>query len=154
TLTKIGPGELVYAGSSINTFDGTTSVAEGQLTLAKTSTDGAIRGTLIDGDGSGSDTVVFAGDNQIANNASVTVNQGAELNLSNHPDPTGPLPFVGGRTATGAAPLPLAGEVTVKGPAVSIFVGGLNLGVVPAGGTLTRTFAVNGSLVINSAITS
>lgn len=80
-LVKAGDGTLTLSGSTANTYTGTTTVNDGTLVLNKSTNTTAIAGNLMIGDGSGLDTVRIAANEQIANNATVTL-RGGELGNS------------------------------------------------------------------------
>jgi autotransporter-associated beta strand protein len=78
-------GTIILSGSSSNSYGGATYVGAGTLILNKTAANGAIPGTLVIGDGAGgleADVVRVAGQNQIANNAPVTVNSSGLLEMA------------------------------------------------------------------------
>jgi autotransporter-associated beta strand protein len=79
TVTKEGAGTLTLSG--INTFTGVTTVNEGTLVLA-TSGGNSVGGNLVIGNGTGTDTVRLNAANQIANTATVTLNNGGVFNLN------------------------------------------------------------------------
>jgi autotransporter-associated beta strand protein len=87
-VTKTGGGTLVYQGGSIaNTYTGDTLVNDGWLYLLKDPGTTAIAGNLIIGDNSTTAPVVLLGaNNQIADTATVTVNEGATFNLNTFAD--------------------------------------------------------------------
>jgi autotransporter-associated beta strand protein len=72
-LTKLGTGNLTIGGASANTYNGTTTVSVGNLTLDKTSGVVAVGGDLVL---NGSSKLTYNGtkNEQIANTASVTIN--------------------------------------------------------------------------------
>ncbi|QEL16832.1 Ig-like domain repeat protein [Limnoglobus roseus] len=80
-VTKTGEGALAYTGSGANSYTGTTTVNGGTLVLNKTGVN-AMGGNLIVGDGTGGETVQLAGDDQIPDAATVTVNEGATFDLN------------------------------------------------------------------------
>jgi autotransporter-associated beta strand protein len=147
SVTKQGSGELVYFGSTGNTYRGGTVVNAGRLTLGKSLGNAVPAGILTIGDGSGTDQVVLTDNQQIADSARVKVDRSALLDLNGHDDALGPLTLTGGRVETGAGTLTLGGDVTSDLPpsatdAQSVIHGRLSLGGA------TRTFTVaDGSLV-------
>lgn len=71
-FTKTGAGELVFAGTAANTNTATAVVSAGTLTLAKPNNVNALGGNLVVNGG-----VLYSyGQNQIADNATVTQNAG------------------------------------------------------------------------------
>ncbi|MDX2036629.1 MAG: Ig-like domain repeat protein [Isosphaeraceae bacterium] len=90
-LTKRGAGELVLAGSTGNSYTGTTSVVEGTLSLGKTSGSAVGLGTLTIGDGSGLDAVRLQGNNQIDDSVTVTVVESGVFEVGSYSDLIGPL---------------------------------------------------------------
>jgi autotransporter-associated beta strand protein len=80
-LTKDGPGELIFTGSTSNSYAGLTIVNAGTIFCNKLGTDFAVPGDLVVGDGAGgTDTdVVFYSFTQIGDQANVTVNSSGLL---------------------------------------------------------------------------
>lgn len=139
TLTKSGPGSLVFSGATANTYPGTTVVQGGVLRLDKTPGVDAIRGPLVIGNGFGGQQVILDADNQIRDTAPVTINNAA-LTMSSESDIVGPLSLTSA-TVTVGGQLGLAGNVSVDngtGPRSLIF-GGVDLGAA------TRTFTIAGT---------
>ena len=135
-LTLSGGGKLDLNGLSPNTYTGATTVTEGTLSLGK---DGvvAVPGSLIIGDGSGSDLVTFTAPDQIADNSAVSLSTGAALDLNNFDDRIGSLTLTGAGVSTGTGTLTLGGNVTSNAsPVTSTITGKLDLGGA------VRTFAV------------
>ncbi len=88
-LTKTGGGTLIFSGSRANTYAGVTRLNAGTLLLNKSGTDGAIPGDLIIGDGTGganADVLRLAANNQINNNANVTLNSSGLLDMDGRYD--------------------------------------------------------------------
>lgn len=88
-LTKTGGGTLIFSGSRANTYAGVTRLNAGTLLLNKSTMDGAIPGDLIIGDGTGganADVVRLAANNQINNNANVTLNSSGLLDMDGRYD--------------------------------------------------------------------
>ncbi len=93
-LTKMGSDPLELAGTSANTYQGLTTVAQGVLRLNKTSGVNAIPGNLIIGDGLGglnADGVLLLAAHQIADSASVTIATAGNLDLNNFAETIGSL---------------------------------------------------------------
>lgn len=125
-LTKVGPGILQFAGSATtsgtgsNSYTGTTTVAEGTLELNKQ--DGAIAipgqpgahsgvDVVVGGTGPGDAFLVAMADNQIGDNANVTVNANGTYNLADHVDVIAALKVVEGLVTTGFGS---TGDLTVS----------------------------------------
>ncbi len=104
-VTKYGPGRLVYSGASANTYDGFTTVNEGELDLAKdTSFVRAIPlGSLglVIGDGTGTDVVRNYQNGQVWATAPVTLTNSGVWDLNNFYDAGEPLTLNGGQILTG-----------------------------------------------------
>lgn len=91
-ITKTGPGTLIFLNFGVNSYEGTTTVNEGHLYVARLTAGGAIPGDLIVGDGIGgpdadvvevgTDTGLFFG--QIVTNAAVHINSSGLLKLATH----------------------------------------------------------------------
>lgn len=129
-LTKIGAGNLEYAGSFSNTTSGTVSVNEGTLTLNKGTTFIAIPNAitvtvddLLNFDRPGSGTLAYGaagGTNNIVDTATITVNDQGQLLLNGASDTITTLNVNGSRigsdnVATGAGTLSLNGNLTMSG---------------------------------------
>jgi autotransporter-associated beta strand protein len=100
SLTKNGNGTLLLSGGAANTFNGTTTVSAGVLSLGKTAGVTAITGNLVVQNGG---KVAFAANNQIADTATVTMSGNGSI-------------FNGTGVNTGVfAPTETIGAVTVTG---------------------------------------
>jgi autotransporter-associated beta strand protein len=87
TLTKLGTGTLVLAGTAANTYSGTTTVNYGELDLNKTAGVNAIAAGLVIGDGTGganADIVKLLASNQIADTSAVTINSSGKFDMNNN----------------------------------------------------------------------
>ena len=86
SVTKTGNGLLIYSGSTLNGYDGTTTVNSGELDLNKTgvAVNNAILGNLTIGDGNGTDTVKLLASDQIRDTSDVTINSSGVLNLNSN----------------------------------------------------------------------
>jgi autotransporter-associated beta strand protein len=111
-LRKTGLGDVRMAAAGNNTYEGTTTVDEGQLLLDQrtvfpvANTFVAIPGPLVVG---GNDfnfqaRVRLDADNQIADSAPITVNESGRLSLNTHDDTLGPITSVGALIDTEALP--------------------------------------------------
>src|SRR5262249_42505312 len=90
-VVKVGPGTLVFGGTTANTFNGgTTTIAEGGRGLNKTPGGNALNAqTIVVGDnvGAGTDQLVWMASNQLNNQSFPTTVQGSGvLNLNNFSD--------------------------------------------------------------------
>ena len=149
-ITKTGAGLLRFGGATANTFTGTTTVDNGTLVLAKTVANGAVGGPLVIGDSAGTDIVRLDADNQIADNAVVTVNSAGQFNLNGFNETIAGLTMTGGSITTGAGELTLGGNVTTNASsAAAVLSGNLDLGGA------TRIFNVaNGSAATDLDVTA
>lgn len=140
TLTKSGAGTLVLSGATANTNSGAVTVNAGTLVLNKTAGVNAIAGALTIGDGTGgagADVVRLSANQQIADNAAVTVNRSGRLELNGNSETIGTLTLTGGAVTSGAGTLTLGGNVTGNASSTSATISG-NLDL----GGATRTFTV------------
>ena len=92
-VTKNGTGTWSLAGSGSNTYTGTTTVNEGTLALNKSGGATAVAGSLLIGNGAGTDTVRLDAANQISDSAAVTLGAGGTpvLNLNGFSERIGSL---------------------------------------------------------------
>ncbi len=92
-VTKNGAGTWTLNGSGSNTYTGTTTVNAGTLALGKTGGATAVSGSLLIGDGAGTDTVRLDAANQIADTSAVTLGAGGTpvLNLNGFSERIGSL---------------------------------------------------------------
>lgn len=89
-LTKTGTGTLIFSGAAGNSYDD-TFVNAGTLVLNKSLVNSAVPGDLTVGDGSGTDTVRLAADNQILDAAEVHLAFGGRLDLNDMNETTGSI---------------------------------------------------------------
>ncbi|MBL8792817.1 MAG: autotransporter-associated beta strand repeat-containing protein, partial [Planctomycetia bacterium] len=159
SILKTGAGTLEFSGSSANTYTGTTTVNAGTLRLNKTSAT-AIAGNLTVGDGTGTDTVVVAADNQIHEFAAITLKSGGTLTVL-----TDVVSTVGSLTFEGGGSIDLQGNTTWLSLNGNVaFTGITGSGSISGAGIFnllgaSRTFTVADSdaaqdLVISTTITN
>jgi fibronectin-binding autotransporter adhesin len=132
SLEKSGTGTLTLGGSSANTYDGLTTVAEGTLTLSKTASVNAIgTGGLHIDIGA---TAALGASNQIADGASVSVN--GTFSIGAYAE------TIAGLVGQGEVTISTSGVLTLDSSANSTF-----LGVISGGGSLAK--AGSGTLTLN-----
>ncbi len=92
-VTKSGTGTWTLNGSGSNTYTGATTVNDGTLALGKTGGATAVSGSLLIGDGAGTDTVRLDAANQIADTSAVTLGAAGTpvLNLNGFSERIGSL---------------------------------------------------------------
>jgi autotransporter-associated beta strand protein len=114
-------GTIIYAGTSANTFSGTTRLREGTLLLQKTIALNAINGPLVIGDviqQSHTARVKLMENYQIANAAPIHIEPLGMLDLANHFEDVGDVTMRDGSVFTGSGALMLfAGLNTELNPA-------------------------------------
>ncbi len=119
-VTKDGTGTLTYTGAGANTYTGATTVNAGTLVLNKNAGVNALAGNLVIGDGTGTDTVRLGTNHQIADAATVTINNGGVFDLN------GKLETIGGlNSASSGSLVQLAsgGTLTVVNSSANSFAG-------------------------------
>jgi len=140
-VTVAGTGTVTFnGGTNANTYTGTTFVNSGTLVLAKTAGTNAIAGNVVVGDGTGTDTLRLAASNQIADSATVTINNGGVFNLNGQSETVSGL----AATSSGAAVQLGAGTLTIGGTGSSSFAGAIS-----GTGTLVKSGA--GQLALSGA---
>lgn len=151
-FTKRGSGTLTLSGTTANTYAGTTMVNEGTLVLSKSSIVKSVPGNLVIGDGSGSDTVTLASNNQLALTADVLIRSGGLLEcgaywaLIDTLRGSGTVHFgTGGYLAVGES----SGTSTFDGPMTGVGYG-LGYTLAKMG---TGTFTMNGNASFSAGIT-
>lgn len=106
-LTLEGSGVTLLEGSGSNTYTGDTTVNGGELRLDKSGN--AIVGSLVIGDGTGTDIVRLMDDNQIGNTNTVTLkSSGQFLFNGSYTETIGSLDMTGGLVNTGSGTLTLS----------------------------------------------
>lgn len=155
-ITKLALGNLRFTGGSANNYAGTTIVNAGSLTLAKSPGITAVPGSIVIGDGVGTDIdqVALLADNQIADSGAVTVNATGRLDLLFSTEAIGPLTMNSGLILTQfivdpvthfprIGTLILTGNVTVNAVPTAATPSALivGAGLLHLGGA-TRSFAV------------
>lgn len=151
-LTKTGNGTLTFNSTGANTYNGATVVENGTLVLGRAAADSGTVKNLEVGDGTGASgsAVVTLGENeQIKNDASVTIKSDGSFNLNGKTETVGTLVNQGGTFSTGA------GKLIGTGASV-VWAGGTN--TVNSGGSVedahvvisggTNTVEAEGNLVV------
>ena len=146
-FTKMGAGILTYAGTTPNTFNGSTNVNEGTLWLAKQAAGAAaLGGPVVVGDFNGTEVARVMSNFSQLNGQNIYVAGSGTLDLgsgTNVGQTIGSLTVNGGVVSTGSNTLTLGGDVTATaiGTQTATVTGLLDLG------TANRTFSVldNGS---------
>src|SRR5262249_47245261 len=114
TLTKVGTGVAVLAGSASNAYTGLTTVSGGTLQLAKTGGALPVIGDLTVGNGTsapGSEVAQLVLPNQVAPTKTVTVLGDGVFDLNGQQQTVGTLSMTGG-------------AITLGGPAGALFPNG------------------------------
>jgi autotransporter-associated beta strand protein len=162
-MTKIGPGTLIFSGSTPNTYSGSTFMNEGTLQLSKTIVDGSIPHNLFVGDGVGpgsSDVVRVTGNAQIATVSDVTIATSGLLDLNEISEGIGTLSGSGrvdlGSAGTGALVLNGSGSTTFSGQIIGVggdvFKSGTGTFTLEGNNTYSGLTTVNnGKLIVNGS---
>jgi autotransporter-associated beta strand protein len=136
-LVKEDDGELIFSGSSSNSYGGITTVNGGSLFLNKLGVDFAIPGDLVIGDGIGGTNadVVFYSFDQIDDSSHVTINSSGALSVGSD--------TIGSISGSGNLEILNTGSLRTGGNNASTVLNG----VISSGGTLTKrgtgTFTLN-----------
>lgn len=133
-LEVSGGGTLQTAGTSSNSYSGTTTVDAGTTLVLDKSSATAVPGNLtVNATG----TVQLAQSDQISDSTNVVMLAGATLDLNNFDDAIGGLNLTGSTVSTGTGTITLGGDVTSNSDAAtSVISGNMDLGGA------TRTFTV------------
>jgi len=133
-VIKNGSGLATYFSEKDNTYRGTTFVNAGTLALNQRETVSivpltvesriAVPGNLVVGDGTNAVIVRLNFDDQIANTATVTVLENAELNFFDQRDAFTDLVMRGGNVTMNGGLLVLNGDITSQATANASSVGG------------------------------
>jgi autotransporter-associated beta strand protein len=116
-FTKAGPGTLTFAGSTANSYSGTTIVTNGTLLLGKPSTVTAIPGALVLKTNT---TVRLLNSYQIDSSlSSITMSNSSLLDLAGFNDSVGPITMQGAQITSGTGNLIFTGNITVNASTVA-----------------------------------
>ena len=140
---KTGDGTLQFKTTYTNTYAGQSRVQEGNLIMDGVFNQPVIPGALIIGnatDPTNSTRVWPIKQNQIADNAPVTINRSGVLQLGGASDTVGPLTFNGGAVETDSGTLTLNGDILVNATNQTARISG-NLAL----GGVTRTIYTLGA---------
>lgn len=127
SITKTGSGAVKFAGSAANTYTGATTISAGTLQLSKPDNVNAIPHDLVVSSGG---TVTWLANEQVANNAAITLASGGTIDLNGFTE------TVSGFTDNGGTTLLGGGQLIVSG-------GDLNLG---NGTSITSATSLSGNL--------
>ena len=146
SITKTGTGTMIFAG--INSYTGTTTIADGGLTLQSPGL--AVPGNLVVGDGVGTGaTVLVSAASQIATVSEVTIKSDGTLNLNGQTATVAAVSMTGGAIALGTSGnLSINGALGMSGGTISGTTSSLSLG-----GDVTATSSVaNGQATITTNV--
>lgn len=148
-IRKIGLGYLNLGGSAANTYAGQLRVSFGELRLSKTPGLNAVTGPLtVDADA----RVQWFLSDQVADDATITVGDGAFLSLNGQNETVGPLDLTSATVDSGTGLLKLNGNVTTRvGFGPTYIRGRLDLGDATRILDVADSFAEQ-DLVISAAI--
>ncbi|MCG3147986.1 MAG: hypothetical protein PCFJNLEI_01428 [Verrucomicrobiae bacterium] len=176
-VTKAGPGAVVLAGSSSNTYAGATTVNAGTLNLGKSAEVNAVGGNLVISGG----TVQYSStsNEQLADTGSLTLSSGAFI-MGARTETINALSMSGGSLTIASGKLTLTSASTISGGAVEVTAstgtitinanltlnggtinlsgdgtlnlrGGTGTGIIYQDSSSTAAFITNGAVSINTA---
>ena len=181
-LTVGGVGTTILSGATANTYSGVTTINSGGLRLQKTAGVNAIAGNITIGDGTGTDTLTLAANNQIADTSAITLNAagtpvfnlagftervgsiassntGASITLGNNGSLTAGdaanTTYAGAITGTGTASFTKQGSGTTILSGANSYAGATTIssGTLQIGNASTTGTLGTGSVTNNSALT-
>ncbi len=130
-ILKTGSGTLTFDGAGSISNAGGLSIADGTVVLAKASGANTFTGgSIVVGDGSGTDTLRLDAANQIADFQAVTVNSSGVFNLNNFNETLSGLNMTGGSITTGTGILTVTSSSALTSSASAssaTIAGSLNL---------------------------
>jgi autotransporter-associated beta strand protein len=150
-LIKVGTGTVNMTGSQANTYNGSTTVADGVLGLDKSVANGAILGPLVVGNGAGTGTLLLLGNEQIADAVNVTVNATGTFRGNDRTETIAGLTINGGAVDVGDD---LVNNATVSISSLNMTGGTLNTGetgdqvLLRGTGAVTATAGTSGPAII------
>ncbi len=149
-VTKTSAGRLELAGTSTNTFTGTTTVSAGELFLNKTAGINAISGDVLINGG----TLTLNAANQIANTSAMTLSSGT-FNMVGNAETLASLNYQAGTVSQGGATLTLAGVGTVLTMRNTTLSGNITLagGGIAFDSTNNGTASISGNIDLGGATT-
>lgn len=141
-------GVMRFRGTNANTYNGLTTVNEGELRLNKGVMDGAFAGNLQVGDGTGATSTAFvrlSSSNQISSSSTINVLSDGEFALGGNSDTTGSVTTAGVVDTGTAGMLVVSGNISHTAGNVIARQGGS----ISASGTWTQS---GGNSILNDAV--